>query len=407
MNQVVSYTAPSRLAGVQRLALGVGVAGLALCAVGFAAGREQFFKSYLLAYVFWVGVSLGSLALMMVGHLSGGAWAVVIRRVNEASSRVLPFMAILFVPIAFGVHELYIWANPDIVAHDAVLQHKAPYLNVPFFIVRTAIYFTIWSSLAFLISKLSLDQESGEHGQALKMQRLSGGGLVLYALTVLFMSVDWIMSLDPHWFSTIYGILFMGGQGLSAMAFTIAVIVLLSRTEPMSRVIAPAHLHDLGKLMLAFVMLWAYFSFSQFLIIWSANLPEEIPWYLKRMGGGWGYVGLGLIFLHFALPFVLLLSRDLKRNGRTLIGVALAVIVMRLVDLFWLIGPLGHNDPAEAGHYVGQPAILHLHWLDAVAPIAVGGIWVAIFLWQLQTRSLLPLGEPYLAEALEHGRHGH
>ena len=229
MNQVVSYTAPSRVAGVQRLALGVGVAGLALCAVGFAAGREQFFKSYLLAYVFWVGVSLGSLALMMVGHLSGGAWAVVIRRVNEASSRVLPFMAILFVPIAFGAHELYIWANPDVVAHDAVLQHKAPYLNVPFFILRTAIYFTIWSSLAFLISKLSLDQESGERGQALKMQRLSGGGLVLYALTVLFMSVDWIMSLDPHWFSTIYGILFMGGQGLSAMAFTIAVIVLLSR----------------------------------------------------------------------------------------------------------------------------------------------------------------------------------
>jgi len=171
-------------------------------------------------------------------------------------------------------------------------------------------------------------------------------------------------------------------------------------------VIAPAHLHDLGKLMLAFVMLWAYFSFSQFLIIWSANLPEEIPWYLKRMGGGWAYVGLGLIFLHFALPFVLLLSRDLKRNGRTLILVAVAVIVMRLVDLFWLIGPIGH-DPAESGHYAGQPAVMHLHWLDGVAPIAIGGIWLALFLWQLQTRSLLPLGEPYLAEALEHGRHGH
>jgi len=326
--------------------------------------------------------------------------------VNEASSRVLPFMAILFIPIALGVHELYTWANPEIVAHDAVLQHKAPYLNVPFFLARTALYFILWSSLAFLISKLSLDQERGEHGQALKMQRLSGGGLVVYALTVLFMSVDWIMSLDPHWFSTIYGILFMGGQGLSALAFTIAVVVLLSRIEPMSRVIAPAHLHDLGKLMLAFVMLWAYFSFSQFLIIWSANLPEEIPWYLKRMGGGWAYVGLGLIFLHFALPFVLLLSRDLKRNGRTLILVAVAVIVMRLVDLFWLIGPIGH-DPAEGGHYAGQPAVMHLHWLDGVAPIAIGGIWLALFLWQLQTRSLLPLGEPYLAEALEHGRHGH
>ena len=186
------------------------------------------------------------------------------------------------------------------------------------------------------------------------MQRLSGAGLVIYAVTILFMSVDWVMSLDPHWFSTIFGILFMGGQGLSALAFSIAVVVLLSRTEPMSRVIAPAHLHDLGKLMLAFVMLWAYFSFSQFLIIWSANLPEEIPWYLKRMGGGWQWVGLALIFGHFALPFVLLLSSDIKRNGRTLIGVAIAVILMRIVDLFWNDRPdarRGHVRPALAGRW--------------------------------------------------------
>jgi hypothetical protein len=227
------------------------------------------------------------------------------------------------------------------------------------------------------------------------MQRLSGLGLVLYALTILFMSVDWIMSLDPHWFSTMYGILFMGGQGLSALAFAIAVAVLLSRTEPMSRVIVPAHLHDLGKLMLAFVMLWAYFSFSQFLIIWSANLPEEIPWYLRRWGGGWQWVGLVLIFGHFVLPFVLLLSSDLKKNGRTLIGVALAVILMRIVDLFWNIGPLHHEESFGAT------------WLDAVAPVALGGVWLSLFLWQLQTRPLLPMGEPYLAEALEHGRHGH
>jgi hypothetical protein len=374
----------------------VGLAGIALCAVGFAANREHFFRSYLLAYVFWIGIALGSLALSMVHHLSGGAWGVVIRRVLEAASRTLPFMALLFLPIAFGMHELYLWANADAVAKDAILQHKAPYLNVPFFFVRAAIYFTVWSALAFLLSKWSLEQErEGEHGQALKMQRLSGGGLVLYAITILFMSVDWIMSLDPHWFSTIYGILFMGGQGLSALAFSIAVVVLLSRTEPMSRVIAPAHLHDLGKLMLAFVMLWAYFSFSQFLIIWSANLPEEIPWYLKRMGGGWQWVGLALIFGHFVLPFVLLLSSDVKKNGRTLIGVAIAVIVMRIVDLFWNIGPMHHE------------ATFGVSWLDAVTPIALGGVWVALFLWQLQSRPLLPLGEPYLAEALEHGRHGH
>jgi hypothetical protein len=391
-----SYTAPPRVAGLQRIAMLVGLAGLALCAVGFAGNREHFFKSYLLAYVFWIGIALGSLALSMVHHLSGGAWGVVIRRVLEAASRTLPFMALLFLPIAFGMHELYLWANADAVARDAILQHKAPYLNVPFFFLRAAIYFAVWSALAFMLSKWSLEQErEGEHGQALKMQRLSGGGLVLYAITILFMSVDWIMSLDPHWFSTIYGILFMGGQGLSALAFSIAVVVLLSRTEPMSRVIAPAHLHDLGKLMLAFVMLWAYFSFSQFLIIWSANLPEEIPWYLKRMGGGWQWVGLALIFGHFVLPFVLLLSSDVKKNGRTLIGVAIAVIVMRIVDLFWNIGPMHHEE-----HF-------GVSWLDAVTPIALGGIWVALFLWQLQSRSLLPMGEPYLAEALEHGRHGH
>jgi hypothetical protein len=391
-----TYTAPPRVASLQRLALVVGVAGLALCAVGFAANRAHFFKAYLLAYVFWIGIALGSLAISMLHHLSGGAWGVVIRRVLEAASRTLPFMALLFLPIAFGVHELYLWANPEAVAKDAILQHKAAYLNVPFFIIRAAIYFVIWSALAYLLSKWSLEQEQrGETGQALRMQRLSGLGLVLYALTILFMSVDWIMSLDPHWFSTIYGILFMGGQGLSAFAFAIAVAVLLSRTEPMSRVIAPAHLHDLGKLMLAFVMLWAYFSFSQFLIIWSANLPEEIPWYLRRWGGGWQWVGLLLIFGHFVLPFVLLLSSDIKKSGRTLIGVALTIILMRIVDLFWNIGPLHHEESFGAT------------WLDAVAPVALGGIWLAIFLWQLRTRPLLPLGEPYLAEALEHGRHGH
>jgi hypothetical protein len=315
---------------------------------------------------------------------------------------------VLFLPLAFGVHELYLWTHPDIVAHDAVLQHKAPYLNLPFFFIRAVLYFAIWSGMAWLLSKWSMEQErEGERGQSLWMQRLSGGGLVVYAVTVLFMSVDWVMSLDPHWFSTIWGILFMGGQGLSAMAFMIAVIVLLARVEPMSRVIAPAHLHDLGKLMLAFLMLWAYFSFSQYLIIWSGNLPEEIPFYLRRMGGGWHVIGLAVIFLQFALPFVLLLSSDLKRHGRSLMAVAVFVIVMRVVDLFWLIGPLEHAEGGRLAEYTGEPAVLHLHWLDAVTPIALGGFWVALFLWQLRSRPLLPLGEPYLAEALEHGRHGH
>jgi hypothetical protein len=390
-----SFTAPPRVAAIQRLALVVALVGLVLCVVGFLVSREHFFKAYLLGYIFWISIALGSLALTMVHHLSGGAWGVVIRRVLEASSRTLPFMALLFVPLVFGIHDLYEWSHAEEVARDPILQHKAPYLNTPFFLARAAIYFIAWSALAYLLSKWSLEQDRGGVAQGLWMQRLSGGGLVLYAATVLFMSVDWVMSLDPHWFSTMYGVLFMGGQGLSALAFTIAVVVLLSRTAPMAHVIQPAHLHDLGKLLLAFVMLWAYFSFSQFLIIWSANLPEEIPWYLRRMGGGWQYVGLALIFAHFVLPFLLLLSRDLKRQSGRLVLVAVLVIAMRLVDMFWQIGPM-HGDTG-----------LSLHWLDFVVPVALGGLWVALFLWQLKTRPLLPLGEPQLAEALEHGQHGH
>ncbi len=387
-----TYSVPAGAAGVQRIALGVGVVGLGLLALGYSSSHQHFFRSYLIAFVFWTGVALGSLAWLMVHHLSGGAWGVVTRRVFEASSRTVPFMALLFLPVAFGMQDLYIWARPEVVAVDKILQFKQPYLNVSFFFVRAALYFVIWTVLAYTLSAWSLQQDTSyDEKRAVRMQRLSGGGLVVYALTIFFMSVDWMMSIDPYWYSTIYGILFIGGQGLSAMAFTIAVVVLLARVEPMSKVIGPNHLHDMGKLMLAFVMLWAYFQFSQFLIIWSGNLPEEIPWYLTRMKGGWGWVSVLLIVGHFGLPYLLLLNRDLKRTGGTVAAIAVIIIAMRFVDLFWLLGP-------EHGQ-----ELLSVHWLDFVAPVAVGGIWVALFLWQLGTRSLIPINEPTLQEAIEAG----
>jgi hypothetical protein len=387
-----TYATPSRVSSLQRVALIVGVVGLGLCAVGFSAGREQFFRAWLIAFLFWWGVSLGSLAWMMVHHLSGGQWGVVTRRVFEASSRVLPFMALAFLPVAFGVRELYPWARPELVANDEILQHRAPYLNISFFYVRAAIYFVLWSALAYLISGWSRKQDSapGDEGLAIRMQRLSGGGLLLYGITLFFASVDWLMSLDPHWYSTIYGILMLGGQGLASMAFTLTVMVLLSRTAPLAGVFRANHLHDLGKLMLAFVMLWAYFQFSQFLIVWSGNLPEEIGFYLTRIEGAWVYLSAVLILGHFALPFVLLLNRDLKRSHMVAL-VAIFVIGMRFVDLFWLMGPRdGHTAPA-------------LSWINFVTPVALGGIWIALFLWQLGSRPLLPLGEPELAEVLEGG----
>jgi hypothetical protein len=387
-----TYTIPSRISGLQRLALVVGVVGLGLCVVGFLGDRAHFFRAWLMSYMVWFGVALGSMAWLMIQYLSGGAWGVVTRRIFEASSRTLPFMAVLFLPIAFGVHDLYLWSHPDVVATDEILQHREPYMNLSFFYARAVIYFVLWSLLAYLLSAWSRQQDSAPNDRlALRLQRLSGGGLVLYAITLFFASVDWVMSLDPHWFSTIYGILFMGGQGLASMAFTIAMVVLLAQSEPMSRVFGPNHLHDLGKLMLAFVMLWAYFQFSQFLIIWSANIPEEIPFYLTRVEGGWKWISTLLILGHFVLPFLLLLNRDLKRT-RMLAVLAIYVIVMRFVDLFWLMGP---------EH--GQTAV-SLHWLNLVTPFAIGGVFIGLFLWQLGTRPLLPLGEPALAEAIEQGQ---
>jgi hypothetical protein len=365
-----------------------------LCAMGFMGDREHFFRAWLMAYMVWFGVALGSMAWLMIQYLSGGAWGVVTRRIFEASSRTLPFMAVLFLPIALGIHDLYLWSHPDAVARDEILRHREPYMNPAFFYMRAVIYFVLWSGLAYLLSAWSRQQDAGpDDVLALRLQRLSGGGLVLYAITLFFASVDWVMSLDPHWFSTIYGILFMGGQGLGSMAFTIAVVVLLAQSEPMSHVFGPNHLHDLGKLMLAFVMLWAYFQFSQFLIIWSANIPEEIPFYLTRVEGGWKWVSTVLVLGHFVLPFLLLLNRDLKRT-RALAALAVYVIVMRFVDLFWLIGP----EHGQSG--------LSVHWLNLVTPFAIGGVFVGLFLWQLGTRPLLPLGEPELADAIEQG-HGH
>ena len=390
------YTPPQ---GVQRTLLMALVIGVLALGSAFLLGGEHVYKGYLLGFLFWTGASLGCMALLMVQHLSGGAWGVVTRRIYEAAARTLPLMALLFVPVALGVPHLFEWAHPEAVAADPILQHKESYLNVPFFLTRGVIYFVVWSGMALLLSRWSAQQDAAgpadQERLGRKMQRLSGGGLVAYAVTVFFMSVDWVMSLDPHWFSTMYGMLFMVNQGLSALALTIAVLVLLARTPPLAGVVAPAHLHDLGKLLLAFVMLWAYLTFSQFLIVWSANLPEEIPWYLTRMEGGWGAVSVALIVFHFIVPFLLLLNRDLKRHARLLVIVALWIVVMRFVDLFWLMGPL---------HGARE---LSVHLPDVLAPIGIGGLWIAMFLWQLKARPLLPLGEPDLPNALAHGAQGH
>jgi hypothetical protein len=378
---------------LRRRSLIIGIVALLVCLIGALFRPDQFFRSYLFSYLFYIGLALGCMATAMLQYLSGGAWGLVLRRVTESAMRTLPLLAVMFIPVLIGIPRLYSWSHPEIVAADAILQHKHVYLNVPFFVIRTLIYFVGWLLFAHFLNKWSHELDTlGRDPLARRLQLLSGPGLLFYGLSVTFAAVDWVMSIDPHWFSTIFGLLFIVGQGLSALSFCIAALVLLSdEGGPLEGVIGPAHLQDIGKLLLAFTMLWAYFSYSQFLIIWAGNLANEIPWYMQRLKGGWQWIGLLLVLFHFALPFAMLLSRTLKRSGRTLIRIAAIIIVMRFVDLFWLVAP----NFDRAG--------LQVHWMDFLAPIGIGGVWLARFLFQLKKWPLLPLGDPHLGEAIAHG----
>ncbi len=392
------YNAPPSAGRFQQLALIVGIVFAVVFVIGFFVDRRQFFHSYLFAFSFWVGISVGSLALLMLQHLTGGGWGLVIRRVLEAATRTLPLALILFVPIVAGAHWIYPWTHAEEMAKNATLTEKAKYLNLSFFTVRAAIYFAVWLALAFFLNRWSLVQDKTADPRVTKRMRvISGPGMVLFVFTVTFASIDWFMSLDPEWSSTIYGFVFVASWSLSGLAFVIAVMAALVREEPMNHVVAQLHFHDLGKLLLALVMLWSYFAFSQFLIVWSGNLPEEIRWYLPRTRGTWGAIALAVVILHFAFPFLFLLSRSFKRHAGKLVIVALLILMMRLVDLFWMITP----------SFTGEN--FHISWMDAVAPIGMGGLWLAAFAWALRQRPLIPINDPLFETVLEqkHAHAGH
>ena len=325
----------------------------------------------------------------MVYHLTGGAWGAVIRRVLEAATRTLPLLAMAALPLAFGLGHLYVWTDTAAVMADPVLAKKVAYLNVPFFLARAALYFVIWTGLALFLNRWSREQDrTGDPACEDRMRKLSGGGILLWGLATTFAAFDWIMSLDPHWFSTIFGILVAGGQGLSTLAFAIAAQYVLARRKLVGDIYRPSYLNDLGNLLFAFVMLWAYFSFSQFLIIWSANLPEEIPWYLHRLVGGWQWVAGFLALFHFFVPFFILLSRRAKRRLAALAGIAAFILAVRLVDVFYLVAP-EFNKTA-----------LSIHWMDVASFVGLGGLWLAAFGWQLGSWPLLPLHDRELESAL-------
>jgi hypothetical protein len=383
---------PPNLSRVQTRALIVGVVGLVVLLISAFFDRKQFFQAYIVGFTLWSGIAVGSLALLMLQHLTGGGWGLVIRRILEASTRTLPLVVVLFIPIIIGAHSLYEWTDPAVLEAQPIVKFKQPYLNLQFFTIRAAVFFGVWLILAFFLNKWSLQQDrTGDRAYAKNMRVVSGPGMVLLIFSITFAAIDWFMSLEPEWSSTIYGFIFVASWSLSALAFTIAVIANLAKSEPMNRIVAALHFHDLGKLLLALVMLWAYFAFSQFLIIWSGNLPEEIHWYMTRMHGAWGVIIIAVAILHFGAPFLFLLSRSLKRNPSKLVIVAVLVLVMRVIDLWWMLIPAFTHE-----HFPVRTILLYV-----VSPIAIGGLWIAYFTYQLGKRALIPINDPQFESVME------
>jgi hypothetical protein len=406
------FAPPAIIDRMRSRSLVVGVV-FSVLALALTLGLNQwdlFLRSWLFAFMFWLGLTTGSLALLMLQYTSGGNWGRLGRRIWEAAAGNWWLMGLFWLPIAIGVKHLFPWSRvpQDPAALAPFMAHYGPdkihyYLNVPFFWVRGLIYFGGWGVLYFFLKRWSVREEEGATtpAQFVSIQNLSGFGIVFYALTITFASIDWTMSLYPEWWSTVWGMLFMVGQVLSTFCFTIWLFTRLSEMEPVSRIFKVDYLHDFGKLMFAFVVLWAYLSFSQWLIIWSGNMLSEIRWYIMRLQNGWQYFGTILIFVHFVFPFALLLSRNTKRTRRRVVAIALLVLFMRMVDLFWLTAP---------NFYPGNDSGLHnFHLLDAamyvICPIAMGGIWLFFFYLRLSKRSLMPVNDPGFIEMLE-AKHG-
>lgn len=384
-----NWAPPADLEGLQRKAWIIGGIGTVLSLVGFFVDSSQFYHSYLVSWLMYLGVALGCMAIFMLHQLSRGGWGIMIRRILESAAGTLPFLTVLFIPIVLGMQDIYIWARPDVVATDELIQAKVKWLNPMGFTLRGFGYLAIWSLFSWLLIRASTKQDETDDPALFRRMRLiSAPGLAIYCLLGTFASVDWLMSLDPHWYSSLFGVYFIGGQGVAAFAFVIPVALYLSKREPMSGAIKQSHFHDYGKLLLAFVMLWSYFALSQLLIIWMGHLPEEIVWYIERSTGGWQYIALLLAFVHFALPFLLLLSRDIKRDARRLAVVALILLLMRWFDLFWLAAPAFNHHG------------LQFHWLDLTTLVGLGGLWFGVFVGRLRKRPIVPVNEPFLEEAL-------
>jgi hypothetical protein len=367
----------------------IALVGAVICGVMGPSNPKQFFFSWLVSFLFFLSLALGALFFVLIQYAAQGGWGIVLRRIGETVFATLPVMAALFVPVLLGLHDLYEWSHAEAVQNDALLQWKSPFLNVPFFLTRAAIYFLLWSVIAVMYYRGSSRQDAaGNHAVAARLRRLAGPALIVLALTQTLASIDWIMSLTPHWYSTMFGVYFFAGSFVGFIALLSVVSVALRRAGLLDTVINAEHLHDVGKFLFAFTAFWAYIAFSQFFLMWYGNLPEETIWFKVRMDGSWMKVSILLLAGHFVAPFFYLMGRDVKRNGTTLALGGLWLLAMHFVDLYWQVMPTFHPEGIS-------PSIL-----DIAALMTVGGCFVGAAAWLLRRQALVPLRDPRIDESL-------
>ena len=363
------------------------VAGV-LAMIGFFRDPKEFSFAFLVPFVFFLTIALGCLFFVLIQHLTRAGWSVVVRRIAEAAAMTVLIFLPLFVFVILGRHELFHWTHADAVAHDHLLQHKSPYLNFPFFVVRAIVYFLVWGLLATYFYRASIKQdETGDPGTTVAMQRRSAPSIILFGLALTFMAFDWLMSLDPHWFSTIFGVYIFAGSTLAAMSFILLVSLVLRNRGILANTILDSHLKDLGRFMFAFAVFWAYIGFSQFFLIWYGNIPEETLFFIHRLEGGWKPFSLFLVLGHFIIPFILLMGRSAKNSPQLMGGMAVWILFMHYLDLFWVVIP-NHR------HHIG------FSWMDLACLVLVGGLFVAWFARIFTGKNLIPVGDPRLAESL-------
>ena len=381
------------IARAQIPSLIIGIVAAIACVIGFIMNPDEFFKAYLPGYMFWFEITAGALGVLMLQYVTGGEWGLLIRRPLGAAARTMPLMLVFFLPIFLGMKHIYVWADPDVVAHDAILQHSQRWLNVPGFIGRTLFYFACWILWAWRIRVLSLRfYEDRAPETELRRRKWAALGLPMIVLTLTFCSIDWLMSLEPKWNSSMYGITFTVSCGLAAYAYVTFLLTQLSKTTAMAGILKPNHFRDLGNLMLAFVMFWAYTAFSQFLLYWYGNIREEVPYYLKREHGTWGFISVVLIVFHFFLPFTMLLMRAIKDRPQTIAIVTVIVLATQFIYIDWLVGPAYYGF-----HF-------YFSWMSVAALVAVGGIWFWYFVNQLKGQTIIPIHETWVEEAIREGR---